>query len=410
MRVALDNGSVCRFFMSGFITHVIMLSLFVSVACLGGGRRAAAGRLNASGSALGADGDGDWPTLSLSLAGETRAGVMRGLAFLLEQQADNGSWQDDPTATALVMIALANGRELTGLPVERAVERGRQYLLAQAVDNGEADSPDTELGSVAATAKAMLASMRWAGRSDEGSVMAMRQFVLAAQAMDQAEIGYGGFPRSPGGDPELATSYWALEALIRSDHWDMRVRGIEQVEQIMTRRYQALWQFFSDCQPAPATWPDGQPPDEGATEAAPFFASPEDLADKAQVPEAELLMPTLIGMRALILMHSLAEDWRLPAAWAWLREHWTETSLRPAGESEIYAAVFHLALVLSDMQWHPAGAEPGDTLRQWRIFTARELLGRQDGTGGWQSPDEPPSLATAYAVLSLMSALDVPAR
>jgi len=64
---------------------------------------------------------------------EAHAAIDRAVNFLVNQQAHNGSWSDDPAVTALVITALMQCAEE---PPEEALQHGTGFIAAQARDNG----------------------------------------------------------------------------------------------------------------------------------------------------------------------------------------------------------------------------------------------------------------------------------
>ncbi len=369
--------------------------------------------------------EGDsWRTLSASLAAEAGASMRRGAFSLIDQQADNGSWNDDLKATALSLAALVNLEKGAGLPTEEAVDAGRSYLESRLL--ALADSDNTEMKNeqpltAEGAALAAMALMRLSEDNEQAAEIfqGVREFLFSLQQISEKHEeshNFGGFANSPGEKANLLTTQWALEALALIDLFDSQ-RGFDNALEKYESRYEAAWRYLKQCQAGTADH-NVQNKTKSSAFIGAFMPDPKiarDQSAREDLPAVQKspVVNTLAGVKLILYRHpEKNSETALSSAIHWLNDHWQKPDLAAATEEEnFFTTAFFLAQTMPLLEKRQT-AEVGGILRGWRVFTVTAIVGRQTGDGSWapanknQGLDQCTVVATACAVMVLQRSLE----
>ncbi len=391
------------------------------------------------------------PALPESLAREAATAMKRGAAYLLGKQSADGAWQNFPAITALACVALRPCQ----LPEQdesrlAAIEKGRQYILANVQPDGAICTPDRVYVNYS-TAVCLSALAILADPADIPVIRKTRQY-LVAQQLDEDHAtqpvakdnpNYGGFgygesaSRGPGGGPgrgpgrgpgmggpgrgpgagegagmppggrlpraDLSCTQWVLEALYLSDAVDRDAPGKSDVE---AREVDLAWQkavsFLQAVQNLQKTGEGGWVVSEGKDGGFAYLPTGPGESDSMRSYGSM----TYAGLKSMIYAKLAPDDARVKAALEWARQHYTVAE-NPGMEA---AGHFYYLLTFAKAHavWGGANVVTADGVQHdWRRDLVTKLLELQkeegqwwnDRSGRWQENN--PELVTCYALISL---------
>lgn len=396
---------------------------------------------------------GSAPALPESLAREAATAMNRGAAYLLAKQNADGAWQNFPAITALACVALRPcqlpERDETRLA---AIEKGRQYILANAQPDGAICTPDRVY--VNYSTAVCLSALAILGNPADVTVIRKTRQYLVAQQLDEDHAtqpvtkdnpNYGGFGygesagRGPGRGPggggpgvggpgmggpgrrpgagegagmppggrlpraDLSCTQWVLEALYLSDAVDRDAPGKSDAE---AREVDLAWQkavsFLQAVQNLQKTGEGGWVVSEGKDGGFAYLPAGPGESDSMRSYGSM----TYAGLKSMIYAKLAPDDARVKAAVEWARQHYTVAE-NPGMEA---AGHFYYLLTFAKAHavWGGASVVTADGLQHdWRRDLVTKLLELQkeegqwwnDRSGRWQENN--PELVTCYALISL---------
>ncbi|HUX00287.1 MAG: prenyltransferase/squalene oxidase repeat-containing protein [Phycisphaerae bacterium] len=313
--------------------------------------------------------------LAADLQQKCRAAIERGAAFLLAEQADDGSWaQGNVGITALCAQALLeSGRTAQDEPVRRAV----QYLVARQADDGSIG----DVGLVTYTTSIALMVLveadrdAYAPRIEKAKAYLIEHQWDEAESIDQGHPWYGGAGYGQHERPDLSNAAFFLEA--------MHEAGVPKDHPLWAKAQV----FLSRSQ-------DRSESNEGTfvgTDSGGFIYSPHgggeskagtvDLPDGRKGLKAYASM-TYAGFKSFVYAGLERDDPRVRAALDWIRRHWTFEENPELGQQGLY--YYYLTAARALTAWGEdeildARQKPHD----WRAELADALLRRQQADGSW---------------------------
>ncbi len=340
-----------------------------------------------------------------SLAMESRAGLRRGLNFLLAQQLPDGSWARHPALTGLAVLALLNAPgDLRTSESATAAERAAGWLRRRLAEEAVVP-PGSELSPrpVLQLAVGSWALIRLGQQADRPLLGEVRTRILAAQCLDVPlnNSDHGGFRPHPGAIPDFMTTAYALETLQLLEAAGLNAGpapGLAVIRpEVISSAADWLWRRVPEEPGAMAT------------------------ADRV------LEQKELTGLQAAAVFKSLfyagvtADNSRVGILYAWFGRKTSFAENPGAGDAGYYTYIFTLAQALrgcerQGMFMDDAAGKTGarkasmKNCGDWRRKMLEALLERQAGDGGWHQsvPDwweTRPELTTAYGVLAMELAL-----
>lgn len=340
------------------------------------------------------------PAPQSSLSAEERAQVVqaidRALEFFRKQQREDGSWEEYPAITALVLKCFFDS---PGRPREAEnpfLARATSYLLSKVHPDGSIYDRDLPLYNTSIAVMALRAS----GNPDyEPVIQRARDFLVRMQAdegegLGSADIWYGGFGYGPDSRPDMSNLSMAVEAL--------RDAGLPEDSEVWRR----VVVFVSRCQNNHSTNDAVAAGDDGGF----FYRPTESKAGRLILPDGKLGYKsygsmTYAGLKSFIYAHVDRDDPRVQAALRWIRNHYTLDENPGMGNQGLYY-YYHTFAKALDAYGEEVIIDADGREHPWRSELAQKLLSLQRPDGSWKNVhprwwESNPVLATAYSVLAL---------
>jgi squalene-hopene/tetraprenyl-beta-curcumene cyclase len=351
-----------------------------------------------------------------SLKLEAQAGIRRSLRYLAQQQKEDGSWQDHPAITGLVITGmLRSGREEFGVDSE-PVRQGLDYIRGYAQPDGGIYDEYYASYSTSICVMTLLEADR---DEDQKIIEAARRYLLEAQADESEDIqpadrqyGGWGYERHYSGEgmhrADMSNTQFALSALhALEEAWrEATLRGEREkpregeLPQGPCRAetklaYRKAIRYLERCQN-----------DDGG-----FIYRPgESKAGKAATGGLRSYgSMTYAGLKSMIYARLEPDDPRVRAAYQWATNHWTLKENPGMGQQGLYYYYQTMAKGL-DAYGREVVVDAGGNEHRWRSELTRRLLDIQRANGSWANEsgrwmETIPELVTAYSVLALDHAI-----
>jgi squalene-hopene/tetraprenyl-beta-curcumene cyclase len=350
-----------------------------------------------------------------SLRQEVDHSIARGCEWLLGQQNASGAFSEErtPALTALALTALLRS-DTAHSPAQLAeIEKGYAFIRSQAKPDGGIYA---ESLSNYNTALSLLALLQKAEQSDSPLIEAARNFLVHQQASDMVRpelnggVGYGPTGVNPKrAHPDLDNTLVSLEALRAFE----LVYKSRELKQPAATQHQFDWQaaasFVSRCQNLAATnpqpWVARSDSDRGGFVYYPGFSNAGETAEEGgRMALRSSGSMSYAGLLSFIYAEIPAEDPRVKAAHAWLRDNFTLEENPALGKQGLFY-YYHLMAKALTASGTKALETHGKT-RDWARELGVELINRQasagfwvNDTGRWMEKNE--VLVTSYCLLTL---------
>jgi squalene-hopene/tetraprenyl-beta-curcumene cyclase len=357
------------------------------------------------------------PDRDVSLLMESRAAVGRALTYLEGTQKENGSWQDHPAMTGLVVTAMiGSGREDYGAD-SPVVRRGLDYIRSQAEPDGGIYDRYYAGYSTAVCAMTLVE----AGLPQDRELIAgARRFLLGAQAdrgegipPEQAQYGGWGYEPHASGEgmhrADMSNTQFAVEAIRNLEEVaeeDRAAAGTGEGARTRTELcYEKAIVFLQRCQNLEEH--NDQP---WAGRDGGFVYRPGE-SKAGETPEGGLRSyggMTYAGLKSMIYARLSRDDPRVVAAYNWIRRHWSVTENPGLGQQGLYYYYLTMARAL-DAYGGEQVVDAEGRAHDWRAELVDQLLKVQRADGSWVNRngrwmEQIPDLVTAYSVLAIEQA------
>ncbi len=357
-----------------------------------------------------------------SLLREARVSVRRGSNWLLDRQAENGAWSNEPSITALAMQALLH-TDADSEEIQNAVARGREFILKSRRPDGAFVGSFQEYANyTTATSLSVLAMI---DHPDDQEVMRKaRRFLMELQLREEhAEVPtapdspfYGGIGYGSGGPtvPDLSNTQFALEALYLTEHLDRDTPQAEQARATWVRAISYLQSVQHVPEDAEAAWrpdPEQAPEYDGG-----FIYRPDQCRVREKLTREFEGQPisygatTMGGLKSLLFAEVDKDDHRVQAAIDWLKRNYTLEENPVIGAEAHFYYLWTFAKAMQAYGQETLELADGQT-RHWRSDLVRQLLEMQKSDGHWINEESGrymesiPELTTAYALIAMQVAL-----
>ena len=373
-----------------------------------------------------------------SVEARARAGIERGLNWLIARQQTNGVWssKEFPALTALPAWALsAAGREQD----RQAIQKAADFIKSCAQPDGGiyAIVPGRRGGSLGTynTAISMTALHYCDNAGSVRIIQKAREYVAATQLLgdDEYRGGFGYEKNTERPYADLNNSSWAISAMrLTQDVEERRPAGEKRVD----IDWDAALGFVDRMQLKPGQ-KDVTPDDVGGflykpetkKEGLPGAGKPPaglggkppagGMGGKPVVPTAAGGRPmlrsygsiTYSGILSMIYAQVGRDDPRVVSAIDYARRHWTLDENPGMGQQGVYYyfTIMARALSLLDINELPSAKEGGAPI-PWRDELVEKVLSLQNQDGSWANGNNRfweanPVLSTSYGVLTLEYAL-----
>lgn len=356
------------------------------------------------------------PAGDLSLKLEVERHIERGINWLLENQAENGSWGDEtyPALTALPVSAIMGDPTRDPAEIPEAALKGYQHLLSMQHRDGGIYKKGLHTYN---TSLGLMALVKFADRPEaEDAIRKARKFLINQQADHDVRgetdspydggIGYGGtYPHS-----DLSNTHLAMEAL----YWSRQALGDRPGgDGGVTLNWDAAIEFVSRCQNLEAT--NDQPyvketpenrggfvyfPGDSKAGEDPVEGEPEKIALRSYGSMS------YAGLLSFIYAEMDVNDQRVGAVRDWLGRNYSVDE-NPGMEAQGLFYYYHtMAKALAIAGENELKLADGSKV-DWRKELALKLIDLHAEDGSWINEgsnrwwEDDRVLVTSYAVLAL---------
>ncbi len=363
-----------------------------------------------------------------TLVREAKASIQRGVNFLTDKQKEDGSWADHPAVTALACMALHNSEASLNPQIRKeAVEKGRQYLLKHAQEDGSIWQAEKEKGYPNYTTSVAVCALAVINNPKDIPVLRKARAFIKGQQVDEdydamptqkdnpfyGGIGYG----SAGpGRPDLSNTQWALEALYLTEHLDKEPHSKDPED---AKSSKLAWQkaatFLARLQHLPESndqqWvvEDPDSPERGG-----FIYKPGDSKVSSKLEDQETLRSygsmTYAGLKSMIYAKFPKDSPQIKSAVEWASKHYTLDE-NPEMGPEGHYYYLHTFAKANSVIGHDYIESPDRKKHLWRVDLIKKLLELQKSDGEWYNDkhgrwwESVPELVTAYSLLAMETAL-----
>jgi squalene-hopene/tetraprenyl-beta-curcumene cyclase len=354
----------------------------------------------------------DHPTLDLGLRTRTHEAIEKALGYLAASQREDGGWEafgrSHPAVTALVVKGLIQN-ENHG-PKHPAVRRALAYILRYVQPDGGIYVPGEGMRNYHTSVAVMaLAATKDPAHAD--TVRNAQRFLKKLQwdsgeGHERSSPFFGGQGYGQHKRPDLSNTQLMLEALDQS--------GLPHDDPV----YQKAMVFVGRCQMLGATndqaFADNS--DDGGFVYTPAGGG-ESKAGTEVVDGRPRLRSygsmTYAGFKSMLYADLDHDDERVQRAVQWIQRHYTldHNPNMPQAQSKEGLFYYYHVFARAMLAWgEDAILDASGAPHPWRPELCRKLLSLQRDDGSWVNEQDRwyegnPDLVTAYAVLSLQTAL-----
>jgi len=332
------------------------------------------------------------------IAQQRKAAIARGQAYLVGQQAENGSWGDGNVGiTALCAQALLEtGKTVKEPPVRKAVDFIVTY---QQEDGGIYDQGlRTYTTSIALMVLVKADPKAYAEPIAKAKDYLIRHQWDEPESIDQGNPWYGGHGYGEHQRPDLSNTQYFVEAMheagVPKDHplWDKVVTFVSRSQD----RSESNDGVFVGT-------------DSGGMIYSPN-AGGESKAGTVDLPGGRKGLKaygsmTYAGFKSFLYAHLDRDDPRVQAALDWLRRHWTFEENPELGQQGLYYYYQTVAKALA--AWGDGTITDARRRRHdWKAELTQAVVRRQKPDGSWVNEADRwfegyPPVPTSYALIAL---------
>ncbi len=336
-----------------------------------------------------------------SLNQEVDKMVARGIAFLRNEQAEDGGYDSpaDPGATALITTAMIRSGVQATDPL---VAKSLAYLQKFVQPDGGVYRKDTyyrnyetclaimcfsqanssgEYSPIIDDALKFVKQLQWGGAGDETSP-------------DDPAFGGAGYGKH--GRPDLSNTQYLLDALKAAGSSE----NFESVQRAL--------KFVSRCQNLKSEHNDTKfaaRENDGGFYYTPAAGGSSQAGNSPTGGLRSYGSMTYAGLKSMLYAGLTANDVRVTAAVDWIRQHYDLTQNPGMGAAGLYYYYHTLAKALSALGEQEFVDQAG-TAHDWRSELAQTLKKRQRPDGSWRNDQDrwyegDTKLVTGYALLTL---------
>lgn len=345
----------------------------------------------------------------VSFRHEVQRALERGVDYLKSTQNSNGWWStpDHPSVTALALSAIM-GEPNQRLKNSPEVKKGYAFVLGCAKPDGGIYVTNLANYNTSISMMALLAAH---DRKYDSVLRKARNYVAGSQ-VDSGEKGKsdepfdGGIGYSKEGRSDMNNTLVALEALYYSKHL-VEDKNLSETKDL---NWEAAIQFIQNCQNLPAVnkqeWVSTDSKDRGG------FVYDPDSSKAGGVTNANGRVAlrsygsiSYAGLLSYIYADVKANDPRVQAVMDWLRANVTLEENPGMGAQGYYYYLHLMAKALNAAQVDTLETKGGRKL-DWRREVAMHLINLQKADGSWQNEngrwwEKDANLVTAYSVIAL---------
>lgn len=339
-----------------------------------------------------------------SLYNEINHSLKQGLTWLLKQQKENGSWENNPAFTALVISAVL--RFDYSLIEDSTIDKAFKYLEKCVKEDGSiwaSEYPNY-------TTSICLLAFKDANNVKYTKIIHDAEIYLVSNQFDESDgltkdsLLYGGISYDSKGDTrkfrsaDLSNMQWTLEALQSDYHKDIELLSPEEKSLILKKQLfvERALVFLSKCQNYQGTNPEKYSGSDGGFIYAPGISKAGGSRSYGSMAYA--------GLKSMIYANVSKNDPRVISAFNWIKENYNVDSNSNMGKQGLFYSYQTMAKALS--AYGIDEIMTGTNGHNWRTELAGKLLEIQNEEGWWQNSngrwmENNKILVTAYCILAL---------
>lgn len=361
-------------------------------------------------------------TIEESLLKDAGQSIDKATRYLLQQQAENGSWGNEPAITALAMQALHKTEhpELNQ-KIDDAVEKGREFILDAAQSNGSFVGNYKDY--VNYTTSVCLSALAMLDKPEDKEVMRdARHFLLDLQLKeDHPEIPlkpgnpfYGGigYASEEQKIPDLSNTQFALEALYLTNYLDRDTKYAEEGREAFKRAQNFLRSVQNIPEDIDKDWePDPDSEINGGFVYRPYLCLVRgQTANEFEGRPISYGATTFGGLKSLLYAEVEKDDPRVQAAVNWIKRHYTLEENPVMGKEGYYFYLWTFAKAMEVYGEETLKLNDGTT-RHWRSDLISKLVELQNPEGYWVNEktgrylETIPELVTSYSLIAMQVAI-----
>jgi squalene-hopene/tetraprenyl-beta-curcumene cyclase len=350
---------------------------------------------------------------NLSLINEAKHALHQGHEYLLKTQIPNGSWNDNPAITAIVLYSfLLQPIYNPDQKSSPTLTKGFEYLEKFVKPDGSIynDGYQTYVTSVCLMAFAESNLEKYAK-----IIQNAKKFLIKFQVDEDENIGkdhpfYGGIGYSGDNRPDLSNTQFALDAIKAAEDYEARYSKIlpknksqlekEEVEQGLHWKKAII--FLSRCQNAKAVNDQSYAMDDGG-----FMYESGTYREERSHSYGSM---TYAGVKSLIYAKVNKDDIRVKSALSWIKNHYTLEENPGFGEAALYYYYMTFAKCLNALGDDIIEDNNG-VKHPWREELIKKIISLQHEEGYWVHTHarylhNVKDLVTAYSIISIKFALN----
>ena len=354
----------------------------------------------------------DAPVLDFALRTRTYDAIDKAVAYLIASQRDDGGWaafgRSHPAITALAVKCLVQS-ESHGQN-HPAARRGLEYVLRFVQPDGGIYVPDEGMRNYH-TSVAIMALSATKNPAHASTIRNAQRFLKelqwdAGEGHETSSPFFGGQGYGQHKRPDLSNTQLMLEALQQS--------GLPSDDPA----YQKAMVFVARCQMLGLTndQPFAERVDDGGFVYTPANGG-ESKAGTDVVDGRPRLRSygsmTYAGFKSMLYANLGRDDVRVQRALQWIRRHYTldhNPNMPDAQSKEGLYYYYHVFARALSAWGEESIVDANGVPHSWRTELCEKLLSLQREDGSWVNEEDRwfegnPDLVTAYAVLSLQTAL-----
>ena len=356
-----------------------------------------------------------------------KASIQKGVNFLTDKQAEDGSWCGHPAITALACVALQESHAQNNAEIRKsAIEKGRKFVLQFVQKDGSIWMAGNPREFPTYTTAIVLASLALLNRPEDEAVMrGARKYLQGLQLDEDNTVNptkkdspvYGGYGYGKEGTvhADLSNTQWVLEALFLTDDLDKEPKAKSPKD---AKKAELAWdkavKFISRLQHIPESndqvWvvKDKADPSYGG-----FIYKPQESKSGDAPQQKESLRSygsmTYAGLKSMVYAKLSKDDPRVRAATEWAAKNYTLDENPGLGTNGHYYYLQTFAKACAVMG-DEAITTPDGKKHQWRVDLVNKLASLQKEKGEWVNDngrymESIPDLVTSYSLIALEAAV-----
>lgn len=335
--------------------------------------------------------------IDVSLKNEVHHTIELGLKWLLKQQEVNGSWQNDPAITSLVVSSFLR-YNLNFSYKDSFINASFEYLKKCIKSDGGIYLKDVPNYT---TSICLMAFKDASNLEFNNIINNAENFLMGLQYNEDKgytkdSLNYGGVDYGYSKNPDVSNLQWAIEAIQYKESYKVEQQSDEKAKKKKLFYNKALI-FLAKCQNLKSVNKESYSGNDGGFMYAPGKSKAEGTTSYGSM--------TYAGLKSMIYMKVNKNDKSVQAAYNWVKNNYTVEKNPGMGEQGLFYYYHTFSKSLSaygeDYLIDSKGIK-----HNWRTELAGQIIKIQNEEGWWQNQnarwwENNKILVTAFCILSL---------